>query len=694
MPALGSARPTFRFALLAAVLGALLAPGWPLTPAGAAPPGPTCAAPVLDAPQPAADAVPHLSAAAQDRVARLNGLTVPGLRDAADPGRHGDHTLWLDRCGRTLYAEQTAPTADGLLSGLTGTTSSSPTTGPAAPLSDTFDLSSDPSASRTIYLDFDGATISGSAWNDPAYGSAAADGFTVPAYTADGDAAFSAAELAQIQRAWMVVAEDYAPYAVNVTTHDPGADALRRSSSADTRYGVRVVVTAQGPIYDYCHCGGLSYVGVYGDPELTAYQQSWVFTAGVGTDGVTLAQAVSHEVGHTLGLSHDGTSTEPYYTGTRLWAPIMGASYYSPVTQWSRGDYPGANNHEDDTAVIGRVLGVRPDDRADGLDGAEALPAGTSTQRDGVIGTRRDVDAFALTTGAATTISVQPTGLQPDVDLSLTITDAGTGRVVAAVDPAAGVGTSGAATGLGADYRLPAGPVRTYLIAVDGVGNGDPSVAGHYDDYGSEGAYRLTITSGSQPLKVATALASVTATVGRSWDAAVGGALEATGGVAPYTWSATGLPAGAVLGRTTGALRGTVTTPGTWDTRITVTDARGTTARAEATFAAVRPQAASSGPVAGHAAPPAPQWRKVAVRRATVRRPYRDTLTVAGGAGTLRWTVLGTLPPGIRLRVADAGRRLVVVGRAHRDGRWRVRLVGRDALGRTLARRVRLTVRH
>jgi serralysin len=42
------------------------------------------------------------------------------------------------------------------------------------------------------------------------------------------------------------------------------------------------------------------------------------------------AEAISHEVGHTLGLSHDGriTPSEGYYaghgSGDTGWAPIMG----------------------------------------------------------------------------------------------------------------------------------------------------------------------------------------------------------------------------------------------------------------------------------------------------------------------------------------------------------------------------------
>ncbi len=54
-----------------------------------------------------------------------------------------------------------------------------------------------------------------------------------------------------------------------------------------------------------------------------------VQSIGNGNEKYT-AEAISHEVGHTLGLSHDGriTPSEGYYaghgSGDTGWAPIMG----------------------------------------------------------------------------------------------------------------------------------------------------------------------------------------------------------------------------------------------------------------------------------------------------------------------------------------------------------------------------------
>jgi hypothetical protein len=61
----------------------------------------------------------------------------------------------------------------------------------------------------------------------------------------------------------------------------------------------------------------------------------------------------SHEAGHNVGLGHDGTASVGYCQGHGAWAPIMGVGYYRGISQWSKGEYAGANNTEDDHAVIG-----------------------------------------------------------------------------------------------------------------------------------------------------------------------------------------------------------------------------------------------------------------------------------------------------------------------------------------------------
>lgn len=94
-----------------------------------------------------------------------------------------------------------------------------------APLSnaDTFRLHSNPGSNFTIYLDFDGGITEGTGWNN----STGIPTLIDIAYNWDGDSStFNSSELSQIREIWKLVAEDFAPFDVNVTTEDPGVDAL------------------------------------------------------------------------------------------------------------------------------------------------------------------------------------------------------------------------------------------------------------------------------------------------------------------------------------------------------------------------------------------------------------------------------------------------------------------------------------
>lgn len=60
--------------------------------------------------------------------------------------------------------------------------------------------------------------------------------------------------------------------------------------------------------------------------------------------------------------------------------------------------------------------------------------------------------------------------------------------------------------------------------------------------------------------------------------------LQASGGTAPYTWSASGLPAGLSLNSSTGRITGTATTAGTSNVTVTVTDSASKTGSAQFTW--------------------------------------------------------------------------------------------------------------
>ena len=99
-------------------------------------------------------------------------------------------------------------------------------------LSQVFRLHSNPNATKTIFLDFDGFAINSTPWENG--GALSLQSF----YTS-----FDSAALTNIQRIWQRVAEDFAPFEVNVTTEDPGSENLRKSGSGDDRWGIRVAFT-------------------------------------------------------------------------------------------------------------------------------------------------------------------------------------------------------------------------------------------------------------------------------------------------------------------------------------------------------------------------------------------------------------------------------------------------------------------
>jgi len=385
-----------------------------------------------------------------------------------------DRSAWLDRSGRLYFVEEQVEYAEG---DATDTLADA-----QYPLSQTFLLHSKPGAKRVIYLDFDGHTTSGTAWN---VGNAAS--IVSPPYDTNNEPAFSDTELANIQTMWRQVAEDFAPFDVNVTTEDPGEAAIVRSSSGDEFYGTRAVITQDN--FENCGCGGFAYVGVF-DNVGSYYKPAFVFNTSV----VGAGEAITHEVGHNLGLSHDGlTDGTGYYTGQGSgatgWAPIMGVGYYQKLVQWSKGEYANANNTQDDIQVIqnnGALLVV--DDHGDSRTSATALDATLAGDQSelsggGTIQSSNDVDVFSFVAAAGSyTLAIDPVPVSPNLDISLALRDS-SGTEIATANPTESLPASLSGSLTGGEYYL----------YVEGTGKGSPTSTG-YTDYGSLGRYAVTGT--------------------------------------------------------------------------------------------------------------------------------------------------------------------------------------------------------
>lgn len=325
-----------------------------------------------------------------------------------------------------------------------------------------------PGAPGVIYLDFDGEIVSGTAW---------ANGATINAPAARMTAS-------QITETWERVSRDFAPYNVNVTTLRSVYDA------APANRRTHCVITSNDTAAP--EAGGVAYLDSFARSDATQ-KICWSF---IDDNPRNCAVVISHEVGHTLNLRHDGrlaAGTEPreeYYlghgSGATGWAPVMGAGYYQQVVQWSRGEYARANNPEDDLAIItasSRVPYVTDDH---GSTTGTATPIQSGVAVSGMIERNTDNDVFfvELDTGAQPVNITLPVGTMLDTEIRIYNAS---GQLLQTVNPP---------TTLAASTTLQLTVWEDAYVEVRGTGK--PPVTGDgYSNYSSLGSYSLTAGSGT-----------------------------------------------------------------------------------------------------------------------------------------------------------------------------------------------------
>ena len=379
----------------------------------------------------------------------------------------GDRSLHVDRKGRLLYIDdhrvaEPQPTPAGQVeAGDKATGGVASTTAAPFALSETFTLHTRSASSRVVYLNFQGEG-------------------SKPAFDLDKKVTtFNDAERAMIQRIWLRVAEDFSAFDVDITTEPPQDYAAK--------LGVTVLITNQAS-----DAGGYAYLNAFSrfkpNPAL-----AFCFQNNLANSEKPIAECVSHELGHTLGLHHMGDTKTTYYggfgSGDTGWAPIMGVSYYKNLTQWAKGEYLGANNKEDAYAVMARQgLSPRVDDHGNTRVTATALTRSDSggavmLRAAGVIESPADVDMFSFGAGAGDlNLSVTPSAWSGNLDVTIELLDAN-GKSLASGNPLDKLGAS-----LSLKLSLPG----TYYLAVRGVGQGNPASASGYSNYGSVGQYNIS----------------------------------------------------------------------------------------------------------------------------------------------------------------------------------------------------------
>ncbi|HVF98037.1 MAG TPA: M57 family metalloprotease [Flavisolibacter sp.] len=330
-------------------------------------------------------------------------------------------------------------------------------------------LNSFPESTNVVLLDFDGHLVEGTSWN------------------ASGPLACGASTLdaAQIASIFHRVAEDYRPFTINITTDSA------KYLAAPPAHRMRVVLTVSSSWYGAA--GGVAFINSFSWGDNTP---CFVFTALLNNNTKYIAEATSHEIGHTLGLRHQSSydvvcnKTSEYNAGVGSgeigWAPIMGVGYYRNMTLWNYGANPfGCTSIQDDLSIItGNENGIdyRTDDHAESLAGATAAPVlANAFTVAGIIEKPGDVDAVTFTTRAAGrfTLDASPYGIASantgaNIDVEIELLN-GYGDVLGVFNSAATLNTT-------IDTTLPAG---AYFLRVQGKGNE------YAPNYASLGSYTL-----------------------------------------------------------------------------------------------------------------------------------------------------------------------------------------------------------
>ena len=238
-----------------------------------------------------------------------------------------------------------------------------------------------------LLLDFDGHTVSNTAWN------------------VTGDLVCAPANMtteAQSQVFERIV-NDYSPFNVVITT-DEG---IFNNTPSNKR--MRVIFTESWEWFG--QAGGAAFLNTFGYAVETP---CFVFTSLLNYNPKAIAEAGAHELGHTLGLSHQssysGTTLLNAYnygtgSGETAWAPIMGCAYYRNLSTWHNGATSnGPSATQDELAIINAKLGALPDDYSGTTTGAQSLVS----SKNGMIHHSGDTDMFFLDLSGTTTITATP----------------------------------------------------------------------------------------------------------------------------------------------------------------------------------------------------------------------------------------------------------------------------------------------
>jgi hypothetical protein len=296
-------------------------------------------------------------------------------------------------------------------------------------------LESKPGATKHLFLDFDGG------WSSGIY---------TTYFKLDDQNTANWTERSMIEDIWAAVAEDFAPFNINVTTFLPsagevfrvliGGDGSERQDDPTSGWGPGDYTDASDDNND---------VYVY-----SARIESWY---NVGDNlAQRVATTASHEAGHGFGLGHKstyhafGALLDEYSDGAGDWTPIMGGNLATDRTIWMEPWVAlTVDTHaegSDDFAVLQSELGLRSDDHASSTGSATNLGSiggGGMLMDTGIIRTKTDVDTFkfTVTTAGSYNISLAVADVGANLNSTLKLRNSG-GTVIATHSPTDSLGAS------------------------------------------------------------------------------------------------------------------------------------------------------------------------------------------------------------------------------------------------------------
>ncbi|WP_428507636.1 pre-peptidase C-terminal domain-containing protein [Roseateles sp.] len=283
----------------------------------------------------------------------------------------------------------------------------------------------------------------------------------------------------QMYRAWQSVADQYSMLNMNVTTNRAVYDAARTANTLRT--GIINFVNQDGRSFAPLRSFGTTSAGtLYRNPSA-----GFDYGYGIGMTG-------AHEVGHQMGMAHDGGgSGGEYFEGIAAyqWGPIMGnywmgGSWANQLFTWSRGEYSTANNQEDDFRImtVNESVPYAADDNASGKPlqlraGGEINPLDNWGQ----IERNSDSDVFSFNVASAGTLNlrVDPIEYLRMLDVDAVILN-GSGQQVA---------RSNLSVNRSAEFKNLALAAGSYQIKIQGGAEGTPQNG--FSNYSSVGYYAL-----------------------------------------------------------------------------------------------------------------------------------------------------------------------------------------------------------